>query len=156
MPLNTAFQPVFLFKRGNASGGLLFLARLVLASLCPSPRRKRQVSFIALLGLSKMQTLALVCILVLYGKRSAGNIIPPCAAERYEAFRQAATGACAPVFTTDLPAMPLAASAHGGTPPVPAAPAHRQSRPRFSRTGDKAPPCIAPRGRPAAALRSDS
>ena len=59
-------------------------------------------------------------------------------------------------FATDLPAMPPAASAHGGTPPVPAAPAHRQSRPRFSRTGDKAPPCTAPRGRPAAALRSDS
>ncbi len=32
---------------------------------CTSPRRKRQVSFISLLVLSKMQTLALVCILVL-------------------------------------------------------------------------------------------
>ena len=32
---------------------------------CTSPRRKRQASFISLLVLSKMQTLALVCILVL-------------------------------------------------------------------------------------------
>ena len=69
MPPNATFQPVFLFKCGNASGGLLFLACLVLESLCPPPRRKRQVSF-----------------------------IPPCAAERYEVFQQAATGACAPVF----------------------------------------------------------
>ena len=45
--------------RNRASGGSSSQASYAL------PRRKRQVSSISLLVLSKMQTLALVCILVL-------------------------------------------------------------------------------------------